>query len=145
MTDEPRGSTAPEGSEAPEPATERDAGPRRAGGSYPGLLAVKSGDSFRLMEIHVIDWLAADDKYVRIHAAGGMRLVQRPLSELEEHYLNPAMFVRIHRSTIVNLHRVQSFELLSHGQLGVVMKDGTRLVCSRGYRDRLRERVLFLA
>jgi two-component system LytT family response regulator len=125
----------------------RGAPPARvpAGRGYPDLLALKSGDQYRLMEIGHIDWISAEDKYVRIHTGDGQRLLQRPLSVLEVQYLDPAVFVRIHRSIIVNLRRVQSFETLSHGQLAVVLKDGTRLVCSRRYRDRLRERVLFLS
>jgi two-component system LytT family response regulator len=58
------------------------------------------------------------------------------MSELEER-LDPAQFVRIHRSTIVNVDRVTEIQPEYHGEFQVVLQDGTRLRLSRRYRDRL--------
>jgi two-component system LytT family response regulator len=110
---------------------------------YPQLLAVKSGDQYRFVEVGDIDWIEADGNYIRLHVGTQERLVHKTLQEMEEHLLDPARFVRIHRSTIVNLSRIATVEPLFHRELSVALKDGTRLVCSRRYRPRLQERVYF--
>jgi two-component system LytT family response regulator len=110
---------------------------------YPQLMAVKSGDQYRFVDVGEIDWIEADGNYIRLHTGKQARLVHRTLQEMEENLLDPAKFVRIHRSTIVNLSRIASVEPLFHRELSVVLKDGTRLVCSRRYRPRLQERVYF--
>lgn len=111
--------------------------------AYPQLLAVKSGDQYRFVDVGEIDWIEADGNYIRLHTGKQERLVHKTLQEMEEHLLDPAKFVRIHRSTIVNLSRIASVEPLFHRELSVVLKDGTKLVCSRRYRPRLQERVYF--
>jgi two-component system LytT family response regulator len=110
---------------------------------YPQLLAVKSGDQYRFVEVADIDWIEADGNYIRLHIGTQDRLVHKTLSEMEEQLLDPAKFVRIHRSTIVNLSRIATVEPLFHRELSVALKDGTRLVCSRRYRPKLQERVHF--
>jgi two-component system LytT family response regulator len=110
---------------------------------YPQLLAVKSGDQYRFVEVAEIDWIEADGNYIRLHTGKQERLVHKTLTEMEEHLLDPAKFVRIHRSTIVNLSRIATVEPLFNRELSVALKDGTRLVCSRRYRPKLQERVYF--
>ncbi|HEU4455620.1 MAG TPA: LytTR family DNA-binding domain-containing protein [Longimicrobium sp.] len=110
---------------------------------YPQLLAVKSGDQYRFVEVADIDWIEADGNYIRLHVGKQGRLVHKTLSEMEERLLDPARFVRIHRSTIVNLSRIATVEPLFNRELSVALKDGTRLVCSRRFRSRLEERVHF--
>jgi two-component system LytT family response regulator len=110
---------------------------------YPQLLAVKSGDQYRFVEVADIDWIEADGNYIRLHMGKQERLVHKTLTEMEEHLLDPAKFVRIHRSTIVNLSRIATVEPLFNRELSVALKDGTRLVCSRRHRPKLQERVYF--
>ncbi|HEX2079947.1 MAG TPA: LytTR family DNA-binding domain-containing protein [Longimicrobium sp.] len=110
---------------------------------YPQLLAVKSGDQYRFVEVPDIDWIEADGNYIRLHIGKQERLVHKTLTEMEENLLDPSKFVRIHRSTIVNLSRIAMVEPLFNRELSVVLKDGTRLVCSRRYRPRLQSRVYF--
>jgi two-component system LytT family response regulator len=110
---------------------------------YPQLLAVKSGDQYRFVEVADIDWIEADGNYIRLHMGKQDRLVHKTLTEMEEHLLDPAKFVRIHRSTIVNLSRIAAVEPLFNRELSVALKDGSKLVCSRRYRPRLQERVYF--
>ncbi|HEX5871604.1 MAG TPA: LytTR family DNA-binding domain-containing protein, partial [Longimicrobium sp.] len=92
---------------------------------YPQLLAVKSGDQYRFVEVNDIDWIEADGNYIRLHMGKQERLVHKSLQEMEEHLLDPSRFVRIHRSTIVNLSRIASVEPLFHRELSVALKDGT--------------------
>ena len=110
---------------------------------YPQLLAVKSGDQYRFVEVADIDWIEADGNYIRLHMGAQERLVHKSLAEMDEQLLDPAKFVRIHRSTIVNLSRIATVEPLFNRELSVALKDGTRLVCSRRFRPRLQERVHF--
>jgi two-component system LytT family response regulator len=110
---------------------------------YPEMLAIKSGAQHRYVPVADIDYLEADGNHIRIFIEKTPRIVNRSLTEMEERVLDPQRFVRIHRSTIVNLSRISFTEPLFHGDLSVVLRDGTRLTCSRRYRARLQERVHF--
>ena len=87
-----------------------------------------------------IDWIQAEDYYAAIHALGRRHLIRESLASLEER-LDPARFVRVHRSAIVALDRVR--ELRSAGLAGwvVVLRDGTRVPVSRRRRERVAEGV----
>jgi two-component system LytT family response regulator len=111
--------------------------------TYPDVLAVKSGTQFHLVKVDDIDWVEAEGNYVALHAAKTRRLLNRTLTELEKKVLDPARFVRVHRSTIVNLARIVAVEPLFHGEYALVLTDGTRVTCSRRYRHNLQERVFF--
>ncbi|HET6764588.1 MAG TPA: LytTR family DNA-binding domain-containing protein [Longimicrobiaceae bacterium] len=111
---------------------------------YPDLMAIKVGDQFRFVEVKDVDYVEANENYVRLHIDKTQRLLHKTLTEMEELLLDPARFVRIHRSTIVNVTRIASVEPLFHGELAVVLKDGTRLVCSRRFRPKLQSRVPFI-
>jgi two-component system, LytTR family, response regulator len=83
-----------------------------------------------------VDWVHSAGNYAELHARGRTFLVRMTMGELEER-LDPGRFVRIHRSTIVNLDRVAQIHALDHGEFQVLIDDGTRLRLSRRYRDRL--------
>jgi two-component system LytT family response regulator len=87
-----------------------------------------------------VDWLEADDNYVRVHARGGARLVRETLKSLESR-LDPRHFARIHRSAIVNLERVRELRPTFNGEYVVVLATGARLTLSRGHRDAFFERM----
>lgn len=116
-------------------------GPR----AYPAVLAIKVGEQFRTLEVSAIDSLAAEGNYVRIHTGKQSWLVRRALGDLADRLLDPARFVRIHRSTVVNLQSILAFDAMPHGEMEVILKSGRRLVCSRRHRPRLQERVEFLS
>ena len=81
-----------------------------------------------------VAWLAAEGNYTRVHVAGKDYLLRETLTAFEAQ-LDKASFVRIHRSTIVNLDHVRELEPLAHGQFAVLLDDGTRLTLSRRFRD----------
>lgn len=83
-----------------------------------------------------IDWIEADGYYARLHVGGKSHLLRETLTKLEAQ-LDRNRFLRIHRSTIVNLERIRELQAQSHGEFTVVLSDGTQLKLSRGYRDRL--------
>lgn len=112
---------------------------RRAGAAttLPGLrIAARDRGRVLLLDANEIDWIEADGDYVRIHAGERGLLVRETMKTIESR-LPPEKFVRIHRSTIVNVTCVR--ELVPHvnREFIVILKDGARLKLSRGYRDRL--------
>ena len=95
---------------------------------------VKSRDSTRLIMAEEIDWIDAAGVYVTVHARGEEYLYRAALATVAEK-LDPFRFVRIHRSTIVNLKSIASLERRSHGEFEIILKDGERLLLSRTYRS----------
>jgi two-component system LytT family response regulator len=85
-----------------------------------------------------IDWVDAQGNYVRLHAGGRAHLVRDTMKAFEAK-LDPATFVRVHRSAIVNLDRVQRLEPYAHGEYVITLRDGTRLRTSRAHSGRLQE------
>ena len=111
----------------------------RAAGEKPlQRLVIKSGGRISFLRAGEIDWVEAAGNYLRLHAGREEHLLRETMAGLEAR-LDPGRFLRIHRSTIVNLDRVKRMEASFHGEYVVLLRDGTRLTLSRGYRDRLQE------
>ena len=102
----------------------------------PDRLAVKTGGRVILLKAEEIDWVEAADNYVSLHVGVASHLLRETMNSIE-HRLPSHRFLRISRSTIVNLDRVRELQPLFHGEYAVILTDGTRLTLSRGYRDRL--------
>lgn len=103
-------------------------------------LLVRRADRERFLPVERIDRIEAEGNYVRIHAGEETYLERRTLRSLEAQ-LDPARFLRIHRSHIVNVERIDRIEATFKGGYQVVLRDGTRLALSRTYRKRLEGRV----
>ncbi|HEY8459685.1 MAG TPA: LytTR family DNA-binding domain-containing protein [Blastocatellia bacterium] len=99
-------------------------------------LVIKDGGRVIFLRVEEIDWIEAAGVYVQIHAAGKTWLHRISLSELEAK-LDARRFLRIHRSTIVNLQRIRELRPHSHGDFLVALDDGTELKLSRGYRQKV--------
>jgi two-component system LytT family response regulator len=106
------------------------------GKGYLVRFAVRQHRGMRLVRVRDIDYVQAAGNYAEIHAGGGAHLVRMTMQELEER-LDPQMFVRIHRSTIVKIDRVRNIVADSHGDFDLSLHDGTVLRLSRNYRARL--------
>jgi two-component system LytT family response regulator len=113
-----------------------DAGVR--GARHPERLVVKSSGRVVFLKVDDIDWVDAAGNYVKIHAAGETHQLRETMSRLEDR-LDPEKFLRIHRSTIVNIERIRELQQQFHGDYLVVLKNGQRLTLSRSYRDRIQE------
>jgi two-component system, LytTR family, response regulator len=74
---------------------------------------------------------------VRLHVGGEVHVVRGRMKDMEQR-LDPASFVRIHKSVIVNVDRVKELETLSHGEYTVTLRNGKRLRSGRVFGDRLR-------
>ena len=121
-------------------ATEPSAAPS-AVDEYLDRIVVKARGRVRFLRVEEIAWIEADDVYVRLHSADRASYLHRaPLRELEAS-LDPRRFVRIHRSTIVNLEFVAELQADSHGEFAVLLRDRTVLRLSRSYRPALEARL----
>lgn len=109
----------------------------RAAQPYTTRFVVRSGSKLSFVRASDVDWIDAADNYVRLHVAGREHLVRETLKSVESQ-LNPETFIRVHRSIIINLDRVESVEPSFHGEYVVTMKDGAKLTTSRSYSERLR-------
>jgi two-component system LytT family response regulator len=99
-------------------------------------LVFKTGGEIHFLKVADIDWVEAEGDYVRFHAGGRTHLLRETMAHLEAR-LDPQRFVRIHRSTIVNLDRVRKLSPSFAGEYAVLLHDGTKLRLSRGYQERL--------
>lgn len=103
---------------------------------YLQRLLIKSGGGIYFLKVDEIDWIEAAGNYVNIHTGKKTHLLRESLSNLETR-LNPARFVRIHRSQIVNVERIEKLQSDMHGEYLITIKTGEILQLSRTYRDRL--------
>jgi len=101
-------------------------------------LAIKSGGRVVFVKLDDVDWIEAADNYVDLHVGKQSHLLREKLSVLETR-LAPEKFVRISRSTIINVERLKELQSLFRGAYAVILKDGTRLTLSRSYRDKLEQ------
>jgi two-component system, LytTR family, response regulator len=103
-------------------------------------LVVKSRGQVRFLDVADIDWIEAESYYACLHLDREAHLIRRSLSDLERD-LGSGSFIRIHRSTIVNLNRIRCLELQDGGEYEVVLTSGARLRLSRRYRKPLQDRM----
>lgn len=105
-------------------------------GTYVNRFLIKEASRVFFVKAEEIDWVEAADYYVSLHVGNKAHLLRETMSDLESK-LDPAKFLRIHRSAIVNLHRVKEVLTRPGGEYFAVMKDGTQLKLSRSRRDQL--------
>jgi two-component system LytT family response regulator len=101
---------------------------------------VKSGGRIFFVRTGEIDWIEAAGNYVKLHVGTDSHLIRETMNAVEAR-LSSDMFVRIHRCHIVNIEQVRELQPWFNGEYVVFLKNGTRLTLSRGYRERLQERV----
>jgi two-component system LytT family response regulator len=102
----------------------------------PDRLLFKQNGKVIFVRTDTIDWIEADGNYVRLRAGQETHHLRETLAGLEEQ-LAPGQFMRISRSTIVNLDRIKELQPLFYGDYSVLLLDGSKLDMSRHYRDRL--------
>jgi two-component system LytT family response regulator len=103
-------------------------------------LAIKSVGQIFFVRISEIDWIEAADYYACLHVGPRTHLLRRSMADLEKE-LDPKAFCRIHRSTIVNLARVERMEMSVDGEYGVLLDNGACLRLSRRYSKELQSRL----
>jgi two-component system LytT family response regulator len=107
----------------------------------PERIAVKSGGNVVFVKLGGVDWIEAADNYVCLHCGPDVHTLRETMNALEGR-LDPGRFVRIHRSTIVNVDRIKSLQPWFRGDWAVLLQDGTQLTLSRSYREKLKGSLL---
>jgi len=110
----------------------------RPAAARPQRIVVKDGTKIHVIPLDKLDYVEAQDDYVALHSGGRSYLKQQPIASLET-ALDPARFVRIHRSAIVNLERLARIEPYGKESRIAILTDGTRLPVSRSGYVRLME------
>jgi two-component system, LytTR family, response regulator len=98
-------------------------------------LFLKDRGKIVLLDPETINWVEADDKYVRLHTSEKKYLIRQTLNAVEAEF-DPQVFARIHRSCIVNLTCISELHPMFNGEYVLILSDGTKLTLSRNYRDR---------
>ncbi|MDJ0908119.1 MAG: LytTR family DNA-binding domain-containing protein [Woeseiaceae bacterium] len=104
--------------------------------AYPRRLAIRDGGETSLVDVDAIDWVDAAGDYMCVHADGYTYVLRGTMKHMEE-VLNPETFVRVHRSTIVNRHRVTSMRPHRNGEYFLNLGRDTELKLSRKYKGNL--------
>jgi two-component system, LytTR family, response regulator len=99
-------------------------------------VVVKTGGKVLFLRADEIDWVEAAGNYVRLHVGTESHLFRESMKNMEAR-LDGELFVRIHRSAIVNVDRIRELQPWFHGEYVVLLHDGTRLMASRVFSDRL--------
>lgn len=107
---------------------------------YLQWLFIKTNGRLLLLNAAGIIWLEAQGNYVRVHHERGSHLLRETISVLEKQ-LNPSKFLRIRRSTIVQIDRIRELHQRLHGNYRVILRNGTQLILSRNYRSRFQKAV----
>ena len=103
-------------------------------------ILVKDRGRVFFVGVEEIDWIEAAGNYLSLHARGEQHLVRETMRALEQR-LDPARFLRVHRSAIVNVDRIVELRPGAHGDFVVVLASGAELTSSRGYSELLRKRM----
>jgi len=101
-------------------------------------LPIKSSGRVLFVKTSDIDWIEAAHNYIELHIGKESHLLRETLGTFETK-LAPEKFLRISRSTIVNIERIKELRPLFHGGYTVILQNGTQLTLSRRYRDKLRQ------
>jgi len=118
------------------PAQEDEA---KAGGDrYTQRIVFKSRGRILFLAVQEIRWIGAEENYVRICTQSETHLLRETMSRLEER-LDPQMFLRVHRSSIVNLQYVKEVRTDVDGECMVVLLNGQKVPMSRSYRSRIQD------
>jgi two-component system LytT family response regulator len=102
--------------------------------TYPDRLAIPKNGRVLFVATKDIDWIESEGNYLRLHVGNREHEFRETLASLEEK-LNPTEFLRIHRSTIVNIRRIKEIQPWFHGHHRVLLENGTELRMSRYQRD----------
>jgi two-component system LytT family response regulator len=107
-----------------------------SGQGYATRLLVKRGDRIRFVPVNAVEYFEADGSYVNLHVGTDKHRVRRTLKDIQGQ-LDPRRFVRIHRSTIVNVEHIKEVQPWYNGDYVALLLSGGQLRVSRVFRDDL--------
>lgn len=105
---------------------------------YLERLVVKSVGRVFFLKTSEIDWIEASGNYLKLHVGRDSHMIRETMNSIEAK-LDPSQFMRIHRSTIVNIDRIKELHPMFSGDYSAILRDGTELALSRNYRERFLE------
>jgi two-component system, LytTR family, response regulator len=120
----------------PESPAAQGSYPDRDGSKFSMRLVFKSRGRIVFLQVSDIQWIGAEENYVRVCTDAENHLLRETMAHIEERR-NPEMFLRIHRSSIVNLQHVKEVRSEPNGDFTVVLINGKKIPMSRGYRSRI--------
>lgn len=103
---------------------------------YPRILPIRDDAGTVRLDVTTIDWIDAAGDYMCVHADGRTYVLRETMKSLEA-VLDPKIFQRVHRSTIVNVQRVRRLRPHTNGEYFLTLDDGQEIKLSRSYRDRV--------
>jgi len=106
------------------------------GPEYPEVLPIRDDHGTVRLDVSRIDWIDAAGDYMCVHADGRTYVLRETMKSLEA-ILDPKVFQRVHRSTIVNIQRVRRLRPHTNGEYFLTLDDGQEIKLSRSYRDRV--------
>jgi two-component system LytT family response regulator len=110
--------------------------PAAAPKKYAAWISVAGRTSTQLVRVEDVDWFEAEGNYVRLHVGKVTHLIRSTLRAMGDQ-LDPAVFIRIHRSTIVNVNRIREIQPWFGGDYIALLHDGRQLRVSRSHREQL--------
>lgn len=114
--------------------------PSRVAGRWRERFAVRSRGQILFIKAHDVQWIGAEGNYARLYTSEGSFLIREPLRRLEE-ALDPAVFIRVHRSAIVNVDRIRKLVAGVEGAYSIVLHSGATVPLGPSFRHRLEELV----
>jgi two-component system LytT family response regulator len=103
---------------------------------YADILPIRDDNGTVRLDVGTIDWIDAAGDYMCVHADGRTYVLRETMKSLES-LLDPKIFQRVHRSTIVNVKRVRRLRPHTNGEYFLTLDDGQEIKLSRSYRDRV--------
>ena len=107
---------------------------------FSDVLAIKDGSEVTRVPIQDIIWVEAAGDYMCVYTSEQTHILRKTMKELEES-LDPSIFIRSHRSTIVNKHYIDKLCNQSNGELYLVLKNDKQIKVSRGYKDKVKKAI----
>jgi two-component system LytT family response regulator len=106
---------------------------------YPEAISIKDSGEITRVPVIEIDWVDAAGDYMCIHTKDGQtHILRKTMKELEQE-LDPRLFVRVHRSAIVNVHTIVKLQMLPNGEHQLVLSNQQTIKVSRSYKDRVKQ------
>ena len=105
--------------------------------TWPEKISIKDGSEIHFIKVADIQWVDAAGDYMCVHAGGETHIMRTTMKQLEA-LLNPTIFLRVHRSTIVNSNVITGAQTLSNGEYLLTLEGGSQLKVSRSYRDKVK-------
>lgn len=111
-----------------------------SGQQYPNVLAIKDGSEVKRVNITEIQWIDAAGDYMCVHTSEGTHILRRTMKELVGE-LDPKIFLRVHRSVIVNVKCVSKLVSQTSGEYHLVLNNGTEVKVSRSHREQVKKMI----